>query len=86
MKVSDIRSLHLTHTTNSYTAADAYRIVLYGQMIQSAGELIDGYFTVGIEDFFREIQIALKEGSSTEPLVMFPYQRNNDVWIHSEGQ
>jgi hypothetical protein len=63
--VSDIGSLHLTHTTNSYTAADAYRIVLYGQMIQSAGEPIDGYFTVGIEDFFREIQIALKEGSST---------------------
>ena len=34
-------------------------------MLQSTGEPIDGYFTVSIEDFFKGIQIALKEGSST---------------------
>lgn len=62
--VSDSETLHLTHTKYAY-AANANRIVLYGKMLQSTGEPIDGYFTVSIEDFFKGIQIALKEGSST---------------------
>ena len=62
--VSDSETLHLTHTKYAY-AANANRIVLYGKMLQSTGEPVDGYFTVSIEDFFKGIQIALKEGSST---------------------
>lgn len=62
--VSNEGSLHLTHSDYAY-GANASRIVLYGGMLQSAGEPIDGYFTVSIEDFFEGVQIALKEGSST---------------------
>jgi hypothetical protein len=62
--VSNEGSLHLTHSNYAY-GANASRIVLYGGMLQSAGEPIDGYFTVSIEDFFKGVQIALKEGSST---------------------
>lgn len=55
----------LEHLESTGPGGQINEVVVYGKRYSNSGPPIDGYFSISVEDFFNELKLRIKEGTTT---------------------
>jgi hypothetical protein len=55
----------LEHLESTGPGGQINEVVVYGKQYSNNGPPVDGYFSISVEDFFNELKLRVKEGTTT---------------------